>query len=75
MHRRKELSEVVFNAVHCHTLPATAIGSGRASLLHKTHCLLHALLLELGSISAVDTACQQITAFTTDLEWKADSGT
>ena len=50
-----------------HHIPVpTAIGSKHASLVHKVHCLLHTLAVDLGSAERVRQFCSRVMSFTTD---------
>ena len=52
--------------VDSHICPPTAVGSRRASLIHKIHALLHALLLENSLFSGLQVFLLQVRAVTTD---------
>ena len=69
--RRLELGTLVQPMVQHHTLVATAMASGRASLMHKLHGLLHAMFLHLGSWAAVFEKCAAVMVFTTDFGTEA----
>ena len=64
--RRKELAAHVSATFQHHILPAGGLGSGRSSLLHKLHCLLHSMALSWGSWDKVFRACSTVYAFTVD---------
>ena len=49
-----------------HMFPPGAVGSRRASLLHKLHAVLHSMRMDLGSWNEVKDFCDDIVAFTTD---------
>ena len=64
--RRQELSSQLPTWIQTHTLNAGAVASGRSSLLHKLHALLHAFYIELGSWPAVFRQCGLGVSFTSD---------
>ena len=54
------------NCLDHHIPVPTAIGSKHASLVHKVHCLLHTLAVDLGSPDLVRLFCKRVFSFTTD---------
>ena len=53
-------------ALKKHIFPPALLGSKRASLIHKAHCMLHQLRLECGSWKDVWKYLANVVSFTTD---------
>ena len=63
---RQRHGQNMLAAIRRHVFPPALIGSRRASLVHKVHCMLHQLRLECGSWRAVNDYLQTVISFTTD---------
>ena len=63
---RAALFAIVDEGCARHMYPPGAVGSRRASLLHKLHVVLHVMRLELGSWAAVKAWASEVFSFTTD---------
>ena len=55
-----------------HTSVPTALGSARATLVHKVHAFLHSLIIELGSWELVRKVCELVVVVTTDMGVEAE---
>ena len=55
-----------------HTSVPTALGSARATLVHKVHAFLHSLIIELGSRELVRKVCELVVVVTTDMGVEAE---
>ena len=63
---RAALFAIVDEGCARHMYPPGAVGSRRASLLHKLHAVLHSMRLEMGSWAAVKAWASEVFSFTTD---------
>eukprot|EP00969_Alexandrium_andersonii_P354526 15442353-Alexandrium_andersonii.AAC.1 len=63
---RQSWAQVLTRGVGKHIFPPMGIGSRRASLLHKTHALVQAMWLEMGSWRAIHEFACNIVSITSD---------
>ena len=63
---RARLAQLLAAHLLQHILPPAALGSKRASLLHKVHALLHGIRMESASWRAVGELLQNVVSVTTD---------